>query len=219
MGACGIGGTYYSTHWKNGIGVCFRYDRKNNNKMTFAGFTEGGIEAIQKQARQQYGDDEYNGSASTCSFRYLGSWEREKNIDACIEKEMERIGKWEGCVVKARDYGYLICTTDIKETEFVNFDARAYLKKAKNGPAVLLQDLGDGRLHIINENTVAHLKRYVNVLMRAEQYQKNYYIVSRTKVYSCTYNAKFQLKTTRRSDDKVLIVPVSEFRYFGWAAE
>ena len=220
MGACSIGGSFYSTDWEKGIGCRFGRNRETK-KVEFKEFIGmGGIEAIKEEARLEYGDDSYNGSASTCSFYYGGDYSKEKNIDKVIDEKMDRLGKRDGMVIKVETAGYIICTTDIVEMNYgLDFDTRYYLKSARKGPAVLLEPLGYGRYRIVAEGTVADLKKDAHSMLRRNNYGTYYYIVGRSKTYYCTYKGKFQTKTTRKSDDKNLVLPVNKYRYFGWAAE
>lgn len=222
MGACSVGGSFYSTDWRCGVGAYFSRDRETG-KPVFKDLTGmSGIDVLQEEASERYGDDPYSGTIATCSFRYAGdlSAKKEKEVEKFIDDRMDKLYKRDGEVIRVATMGYIICTTDISEVKFgLPFDSRYYLKQARKGPAILLEEQGQGYYRIVEEGTIAELKKAAHECLRRHNYGTSYYIVGKSSAYFCTYKGKFQAKTTRKSDDKNLIMPIYKFRYYGWAAE
>ena len=222
MGACSVGGSFYSTDWRSGVGCRFGKDRETGKIVSKELTGMSGIDAIVEEARIEYGDDPYSGTVATCSFRYIGdiSYKKEKEIDKYINERMDDIDKRAGEVAKVATMGYIICNTNISEIKYgLPFDSRYYLRQARKGPAVLVEERGNGYFRVVEEGTVAELKKAAHQLLRQNNYGTYYYLVGKNTSYFCTYKGKFQAKTTRKSDDKNLVLPVNKYVYYGWAAE
>ena len=206
MGACSGGGSYVDSNWHRGI------------------------ELIQQEAEEEYGHREgYSGAPNSCNFRYIGekfefgkdTKKAKDEFNKFREMRMDNLSNGCGEVVAVGIEFYGIISTDIQEEQFVCFDSRYYLKSAKKGPAVLLKpySVGNNRMQIVAEGTVADLKKIVHNELRKNKYCTDYYIVSKTKTYLCTGKIKQQKSTQRQTDDKVLVLPFYKFIYYGWYRE
>ena len=217
MGSRRIIGEFYATDWQNGIGCQFKKDEKTNKLLFDYINNKGGITAIQEVERYIYGDDYYNGSLCLCSFSYAGDWrdKTDKEIKRIIEKRMIDMPKCSGEVAKVETVGVIICSTDIEEVDNVPFNSETCLKSISKGASALVEYLGASRFNIKMEGPVTYLQGYVNALMRGENYSKKYYIVTKSKMYFCSFKAKFQYTTTRKSNDTILVLPVHKYIYFG----
>ena len=70
-----------------------------------------------------------------------------------------------------------------------------------------------------NGGTLEEMKKAANLQLRHTNYAKPVYIVTKKKVYICWGDYKEVKTTTRRTDEKTYVMPMYEFRYYGWAAE
>lgn len=220
MGACGISGTFYSTDWHCGIGPRFSYSYRTREEI-FDEVRGSGIFYIKEEASRMYGDDPYSGSAATVDF-YLNKEDLSKKdedfIEAYMKNRMGKLGKRDGEVVKIGESGFLICTPKIEPISRCNFDSLYYLRNMKKGPAVLLEEYM-GQLRVVQEGTVADLKKEAIACMLYHKFNREYYIIGRSNNYLCTCEPKYQKKTTRKSNDKTVVLPVYKWLYYGWAAE
>lgn len=226
MGSCSVMGSYFCTDWRSGVGVHFRKNRETGKReLSYIDVEYSGINGIIKHCDEQYGDDPYNGTENTVSFYYKGDYRRAykeynkkgKSDYDFIENRLDDLGKRDGEVIMIGDAGFLICTTDIVEVSYLDFDSRVYLKGAK-GPAVLVAPYYDS-YKVIATGTVADMKKEAHKYLRNNNYNTEVYIIGRSKSFVAKAKAKFQEKTTRHSDDKNLVLPVHEYLYYGWAAE
>ena len=202
MGACDIGGTYKAYDWKIGI------------------------EKIQEDAEAYYGHQEgYSGAANCVDFRYVGDFSEKyktakgrKEIEKYIEDRMSKLYKRDGEVMKIATEGYAIIKTKYIEQDVTESYVR-YLYNIKK-PSVLLERNSYGfGYKIIAEGTVSELKKKAHTRLRQITYRDDLYIIKKDKMYICTQDIKTQKNTTRRSDDKTLVLEIGKYRYYGWAPE
>ena len=174
------------------------------------------------EVAERNGDDSYSGDINTVNFHFAGSWANmtKQEIDKAVDAKLDYIAKRDGNVYRLGEAGKLCVKTKIEEATFCPFDSRAYLRTAKKGPAVLLESLkGSNWYRVVDEGTVTELRATANEMLRKAKYSTEYYIVGRGKNYIATYDAKYHKTTKRVSDDKVLVLPLYQFLYFGLAAE
>lgn len=207
MGACNGGGFFVDSDWRRGISI------------------------VQKEAEREHGvEDGYSGAANSCSFRYVGqklefakkTKTAEKELYKYIDERMENhLGSGDGEIIKLDVEYYGIITTEIVEEIYTHFDSRYYLKLMKKGPAILIEpyDYDGSYYRIIAEGTVADLKKKAHAELRKSKYDKDLYIVGKTKTYLCTGKIKQQKATKRETDDKVLVLPFYKYVYYGWFRE
>lgn len=201
MGATGGSGKFLDWDWKNGIS------------------------AVQQYARQVYGDEYgYSGAENSCSFSYKGEYlsfgkktkKAEKELKEFIDKRLENLGNGCGEVIRVGLEGYNIFTTEIKEFDgLTDIDTRYYLKNMKKGPAVLLRKVGLS-YDVVSEGTVSQLKSVAHQELRHYKYLNDFYIVSKYKIYKCYGKRVFKQKTTRVTNDNILVLPLYSFVYYGW---
>ena len=196
MGACDVSGKFKDYSWKRGI------------------------RQIQDDAEAYYGHQEgYSGAENCCSFSFGGSCAdmSKKELDKFIDKRMDELYKGHGEVLKGKIVEYAIIETEIVETLFLSFDSRSYLRNMKKGPALLVKLLENGYPRLMKEGTVADLKKYAHRLLREDKYNYEYFIIGKTKTYSCRGKVKYQKLTKKQTDEKHLVLPVYEFYYYGIA--
>lgn len=196
MGACNGGGSFEAFDWREGI--------RN----------------IQDEAESYYGHQEgYSGAANSCSFSYGGDKRglTKKQLDKFIDERMENLGTGDGEVVKVDISGYGIIKTQVQPAGFLRFDTRELMRGLKR-PAILIEDAGYTQRKIA-EGTQAELKRKVDSLLRSCNYSKTYYILTRKDSYICSGNIKNVKKTTQKTTEKQLVLPLYKFVYYGWYRE
>ena len=206
MGACNGGGTFIDSNWRRGIAL------------------------VQEEAEREYGHrDGYSGAPNSCRFMYFGekfeygknTKKAQKDLNDFIDKRMDMLGSGDGEIICIGIEYYGIISTEISETDWAPFDSRYYLKSMKKGPAVLLEPydyVGQGML-VIAEGTIADLKKVAHKELRRSKYDKDLYIVGKTKNYVCSGKIKQQKVTKRETDDKVLVLPFYKYLYYGWYRE
>lgn len=206
MGACNGGGTFIDSNWRRGIVL------------------------VQEEAEREYGHQEgYSGAANSCDFSYIGqklefgknTKKAQKDLDAFIDKRMDMLGSGDGEIICIGIEYYGVISTEISETDWAPFDSRYYLKSMKKGPAVLVEpyDYSYNYMRVIAEGTVADLKKRAHAELRKNKYDKDLYIIGKTKTYRCKGKIKQQKVTKRKTDDKVLVLPFYKFVYYGWYRE
>lgn len=202
MGACSGSGTFVSIDYNSGI------------------------REIQQADEEYYGSqDGYSGATNSCDFRYKGDYsdkfKSNSEIRQFIEKRLESLSNGNGEIVCIGIDSYIIYTTRIAETDYAEFiDTGSVYKNRKKGPAVLIKYDPSVKYPItVAEGTISELKKLVHTELRDCKYQYDYYIVGKTKLYYCSYNAKKQRTTQRKTDDKTLVLPVYEYLYYGWFRE
>lgn len=222
MGSCSVGGSFISTDWRRGIGVSFGKDR-NTGKRVFRGFFDSGMNVIQDACRERYGENScYSGSECTVDFRYVGDWSNlsKSEIDKKIKNKLDNMFKWDGEIAKISDEGFIVCKTKIEEVTSVPFDKNAYFKQNHgDASAILVEERDNGYCRYLNRGTVAKLKELAHRELRDKQYSVVCYIISRTKVYQCSFDAQYYKTTKRKTDDKYLVLPLYNYVYYGWASE
>ena len=202
MGGVAVGGTFVSGDWRQGI------------------------QKIQDEAREYYGDrDGYSGAENSCCFQYAGDKSdlTKKQLEKYIEDRMDRMYNRDGEIVRIGIKGYRLIKTTCKEETmysanhykdlFKGSPFNAYLMEESYKPG-LLQKMS-GR----NDGTLEEMKKAANLQLRHTNYAKPVYIVTKKKVYICWGDYKDVKTTTRRTDEKTYVMPMYEFRYYGWAAE
>lgn len=222
MGACSISGYFYSTDWKNGLGPKILRNFKTG-KLEIGEIFQSGIYPMKEEDRVIHGDDPYSGTISTVSFSLSSTVIGKKNdkdefLDSYVEKRLNKLGKCDGEVTKVCDYGFIICTPEIKPINYCDFDRMYYLKNMKKGPAVLLER-DQSYLRVVREGTLADLKKEAIQCTLHHKFTRDYYVIGKNNSFYCGCDAKFQEKTTRKSNNKTLVLPVYKWLYYGWAAE
>lgn len=200
MGACEISGTFKAHDWKTGIN------------------------RIQQEAEEYYGtQDGYSGAENSCSFRYVGDFSNKtkSQIKKYIKDRMENMYKRDGEVIKVATIGYTIATTKYQADDKIPGWYR-YMEQYidKHRPATLLIGAGDWRCKVLGSGTIAEMKALAHRQLRSINYMQNVYIVTKNKKFiQCSADAKNYKKTTRKTDDKHLVLEYNEYAYYGWAAE
>ena len=189
MGKMWFKGTFRALNWKQGVEELKRKTERTQNEF---------LDAI-----------------NSCNFTSKGGCYSMKpdEIEEFIEERKDKylnIGQAE--VLKNKVVEYAILTTDYQEVFTAPFDTRPCLLNMVEGPAVLVNTKG----YPIGEGTITQLKKRVHNIMINENYEFNYYIVSKKKTYFCTYKARYQKTTLKESNNKYLVLPVHEYIYYGW---
>lgn len=214
MGQCNISGIYKSYDWKDGI-----------NK-------------IRAEARAYYGDmDGYSGSAADVDFIFLGDKSNlyskyktnekvKKELYKFIDNRLENLGKRDGEIIKIGEVGYNIITTEYREVPDKRlswlferqYDYVLRLLRESKEPAILVTGIQSG-IKKLNVGTLAELKKYSHEYLRKNNYSHKVYIVGKSKSYIVEGKVESKEKTTRVTNNTTLVVPVSEFIYWGRAPE
>lgn len=198
MGACDVGGTFKAYDWRSGI------------------------QRVIEDAEAYYGHQEgYSGAANSCSFSYKGdkSSLTKKELNAYIDSRMDNLGKRDGEVILVGIEGY-----DIIKTEYVpqTVDDPLFIKRlfvGQKGPALLLvYDWRSNNYKIERAGTIAEMKALAHIRLRSENYEKNYTILTKKGKIVCKGVVTNVKKTTRKTDEKNLILPIYKYMYYGWAA-
>lgn len=209
MGACSGSGCFVSTDWKTGI------------------------REIQRDAEDMYGEqDGYSGAPNSCEFIYKGEYfELGKNtkkateqLNAFIDSRLDCLGTGDGEVIKVGIDGYVIINTVFKEVfGYAPFDRYYFLQKMGREPALLLKEnpykASTMNFVIVEGGTISELKKSAHKLMRQEKYSCNYYILSKNHLYFCTKEEVKKEKTSRKTNEKYLVLPLYKFIYYGWYRE
>lgn len=203
MGSCSCMGTYKSYDWKSGI-----------NK-------------VQDEYEEEYGRQEgYSGGPNCVNFCYGGDASKmsKTELNKYIQRRMDILNKRDGEILKIGTDGYDIITTIYKELK-INNSFSKYLKGCKR-PAILLKETpfeyfkqtGE-RFQVVESGTIAEMKNLAHTKLRSCYYITVFYIVTKSKVIECMGTVKKQAKTTRKTDEKTLVLERNIYRYFGWAPE
>lgn len=202
MGACNGSGTFVSVDWKSGI------------------------REIQQADEEYYGfQDGYSGATNSCNFIYKGDYsnilQSKSEIIKYINNRLDNLSNGDGEIICLGVDSYMIYTTYIAETDYAEFiDSKSVYKNRKKGPAVLVKYDPSCKYPItIAEGTISDLKKLVHKELRDCKYQYTYYIIGKTKLYVCSYLSKKQKKTKKKTDDKILVLPLNEYLYYGWFRE
>ena len=92
------------------------------------------------------------------------------------------------------------------------------LKQTKK-PCILLTADGNGRMQLVGGGTLSELKSQAHLLLRKCNYIKTYYIVRKDRYITCNGEIKKQAKTSRKTDDKTLVLELGKYAYLGVAPE
>ena len=199
MGGVPVGGSFISSDWSYGI------------------------QKIQDEAFAYYGDrDGYSGGANSCNFRYAGDKSNlsKKQIEKFIDDRMESMYNRDGEVIKVGTKGYRLIKTTFNEEIIYAPHHYKNLFKGTSYTALLMEESNrPGLLQKIKGGSFEEMKRAANMELRKINYDKPFYIVTKKKVYICSGEYKEVKTTTRRTDDKTYVMPLHEFRYYGWAVE
>lgn len=196
MGACNIEGTYVSTDWKTGI------------------------EEVQKAYTEEYGYQEgYSGGPNCVSFTYKGDFTSlpKLSLRKYIHKRMDVLGKREGEIVKIGNVGYSIRQAKIKDNGATPSFLQRYLYKVKK-PSVLLK-FSLNCFSVIAEGSVRDMKALAREELRKAKYVGSYYIVKKDKYWKCIGEQKIQKRTQRKTNDKIMVLEMARYEYYGWAPE
>lgn len=197
MGACNIGGTFSAYDW------------------------ESGIESVQMEDEFEYGHrDGYSGASNSCCFRYIGdkSHLTKKELKKYVDERFKKLGTRDGEIIQIGILEYHLLKTKFEES-FFNPEQFRYLFKGQKANALLLgMDMFHQPTYIIASGNLVDMKKMAHNKLRGCNYSKEFYILTKQKMYTCTYESKSVKRTTRKSDDKTLILPLYEYAYYGWAA-
>lgn len=198
MSACEVSGTYTAYDWLTGI------------------------HEVQEVAAYEHGTDYYNGAANNVDFKYVGdkSGLSQKEQSELEETWINKLGKKQGVVFKVKTEGYKVITTGFEAVEnhplAENVRVKEYLKKYKE-PAVLIR-WNLMQANYVASGTIAEMKEKAHKMLCEHNFNICLYIVRRDgKVIVCTEEAKMYKTTTKKTNSKYLVLPVSTFRYVGWA--
>lgn len=200
MGSCGIQGKFVAYDWKHGIQI------------------------VQNEAEEEYGyNDGYSGAANCVNFHYAGdlSCQTKSFITKYINNRMNNIlDKREGEVILVGTQGYDIISTNYKEYPYCPTYFLPYLKNHKR-PAVLLRRTeNNDSVIVVGEGTIAEMKKLAHNQLRSCNYVNTLFdIIKKDKYICCSANIKRQKNTTKKTDDKYLVLERKEFIYYGWAPE
>lgn len=199
MGGVAVGGTFVNSDWRQGI------------------------QKIQEDAREYYGDREgYSGAENSCCFKYAGDKSdlTKKQLEKFIEDRMDSMYNRDGEVIRIATKGYRLIKTTFKEETMYSANYYKDLFKGTSYTAFLMKEsYRPGLLQKIVGGSFEEMKRAANVELRNTNYAQPLYIVTKKKVYMCWGDYKDVKTTTRRTDEKTFVMPMYEFRYYGWAAE
>jgi len=201
MGACFIGGEFKAYDWREGI------------------------RAEQEAAIYEHGNDSYNGTCSTVSFRYAGDFSKKTKAQLDkYEREMkDNLGKRDGVVYLVKHIETHVVTTVFKKVKAYKGDE--VLRKGSGSPYVVIEDNDYmGRKVIFKGKTLKECKDYAHNWLHKNKYKSNLLIVGRPSVMKgenilCRDELKKYKNTTKHTDDKQLVLSLDEYVYFGWAAE
>ena len=199
MGGVAIGGTFVNGDWRIGM------------------------KKIQDEAREYYGDRHgYSGAENSCCFQYAGDKSdlTKKQLEQFIEDRMDRMYNRDGEVIKIGTKGYrLIKTTFKEETMYSALHYKDLFKGTSYTAFLMKESYRPGLLQKIKGGSFEDMKKAANMELRHTNYSEPLYIVTKKKIYMCWGDYKDVKTTTRRTDEKTYVMPMYEFRYYGWAAE
>lgn len=207
MGACGVGGTFKAYDWKEGI------------------------RRVQAEAEYEHGSDYYNGAANNVEFSYAGDKSNltKTQLNKFRKEIQEECYKRGGYVYKIGIEGYRIITTKFIEKNrnegglswVMNKNQEKIWFMQYKRPCILVTTDKNGNGYCIGAGTIGELKVKAHELLRQCYYSKDFYIVRKNKdtYIDCRGLYKGQKTTSRRTDDKTLVLEVGKYEYFGVAPE
>lgn len=200
MGAIDIGGEFKAYDWKSGI------------------------KAVQDEAEAYYGYDPYNGAANNVSFSYDGDKSNlsKKELEKYERNLLEKLGKRQGVVFKKQSLGFKVITTKYTDTNevVILFSVRQIdnILKMYKGPAVLVTTDNNGGILFVANGKIKELKEQAHKLLRKEYYRRNYIILKKDQNHIvCTGVEKSYKTTTKKTDDKHLVLEYNLYGYIGLA--
>lgn len=177
-----------------------------------------GVRELKEEAIFQYGHNPYAGTISCCDSISLHSPRRgltdEGEIYAYINDRLDDMYD-SGEVISLGIKGYSIAKPVIKDYYGGDIDKKTFFRGHKE-PAVLISE----RAHsIIKRGSVAELKEYAKNLVMKEKFEKDYFIVGKNLAVplKITGEGKIVKRTSRKSSDKSLVLPVHDYVVYGWA--
>ena len=196
---------------------------------------QNGIKIIQKNAEETYGNDIYNGKENNVDFGFIGNFsdvvkstrfvpfketkrETPLSIREFINIRFEDLRKGNGEIVCFGVEGYNIISTEFYEERFLSQRQKDVKKRSKK-PAVLVREGRNFTLSVIYEGTVAECKKKAHEYLRETKYRDDVYIVSAKKSWLCSCKRKFMKKTSRKTTEKTMVLPLYKYIYYGAAME
>lgn len=183
-----------------------------------------GIRAIQEEAAAEYGhQDGYSGAENSCNFSYAGdkSHLKKSELNKFINDRLESLYKRSGEVICIGIDEYHIISTRYEEQKNTfrhsEFEETRKLAKSKYAVIILSGRWGEDCECIFKGTTLSECKNFVHKWLRNNYYKTTAYIVGNKKVIRCDGDVKRCKKTKRVSDDKILVLPVKKFAYYGVA--
>lgn len=178
-----------------------------------------GIRELQAEAERMYGHQEgYSGQINCVDdFRLHRPNRAFRNMNEVydyVEERLERISKREGEVIDLGIEGYSIAKPVVREYYgFLNIDPRD-LRNTKE-PAILVNQRG----FVEARGTVAELKERAKKLVMKQKFEFDYFIVGKNtnKIYIVTGEGKRVKSTTKKSDEKQLVLPYHHYIVYGVA--
>ena len=183
-----------------------------------------GICKVQEEDEARYGY-EYSGASNCCDFMYDGDKSKftKTQLEEYKKNVQNTLESGSGVVIQIGIKGYELWTTEYKEMTFETktrksyFHGRDFVGRFDSKCTAVLIDSED---KIISAGTVTEMKNLAHTLLRKNNYSGRYYVVSRnSKCYRCRGVHKSVSKTTRKTTDSVLVLPVNEYMYMGWFRE
>lgn len=207
MGACNVGGTFKAYDWKEGI------------------------RRVQAEAEYEHGSAYDNGAANNVEFSYSGDKSNltKAQLNKFRKEIQEECHKSRGYVYKIGIEGYRIITTKFIEKNRNEGGLSWVMSKNQEKiwfmqykrPCILVTADNNGNGYCIGAGTIGELKVKAHELLRQCYYSKDFYIVRKNKdtYIDCRGLYKGQKTTSRRTDDKTLVLEVGKYEYFGVAPE
>ena len=183
-----------------------------------------GISEVQKEDARLYGY-EYSGASNCCDFMYDGDKSKltKKQLEEYRKNQMDILGGGMGVVIQTGAVSYDIWTTEYKEMQFEAktrksyFQGRDFVGHYDPKCTAVLVDSAD---KIVSAGTVTEMKNLAHTILRKQNYSNRFYIISKnSKCYRCRGICKTVAKTTRKTTDSVLVLPLNEYMYMGWFKE
>ena len=141
-------------------------------------------------------------------------------VEKYINDRLDNMWKREGEVILTETLEYHVITPGYRKVTYPNLEV---LRKGNASPYIVASADGNGNYSVIFKgNTLKDCKEFAHKWLRQTKYSRDCIIAGRPSVTHgenvlCTGEVKTYKKTTKKTDEKHLVLAYNNYRYFGIA--